>query len=80
MEVLTTADNNLQKSALQCLLKASKKKDFANVTIKLPKYAKLLEGLCDDKLFIDMIPVITFGSQGESKNENADMQDVVDEE
>ena len=48
MQVLTTADNHLQKVALTCLLKCSKKQDFANRTVKLPKYKKLLEGLTDD--------------------------------
>jgi hypothetical protein len=50
------------------LLKTSKRQDFDNKTIKLPKYQKLLEGLCDDIKFKDMILVITHGSdldQGE---------------
>jgi predicted DNA binding CopG/RHH family protein len=45
-----------------CLLKVSKKENFNNLTIKLPKYQKLLEGLTDDQRFKDMIPIITFGS------------------
>ena len=48
MQVLTTADDHLQKVALACLLKCSKKQDFVNRTVKLPKYKKLLEGLTDD--------------------------------
>ena len=37
--------------------------DFDNKTLKLPKYQKLLEGLCDDAKFSEMIPVIAHGSQ-----------------
>jgi hypothetical protein len=48
---------------LTCLLKVSKKQDFLNKTLKLPKYAKLLEGLTDDQKYKDMIPIIVFGSQ-----------------
>jgi hypothetical protein len=43
------------------LLKSSKKQDFDNKTIKLPKYQKLLEGLCDEIKFKDMILVIAHG-------------------
>ena len=60
--LLTTADSNLQKTVLSCLLKCSKKQDFDNKTLKLPKYRKLLEGLTDDAKFKDMIPVINHGS------------------
>ena len=53
----------MQKNALTCLLKCSKKQDsFVNKTVKLPKYAKLLEGLADDLKFRDMIPIINFGT------------------
>ena len=48
---------------LTCLVKASKRQDFNNPTLKLPKYQKLLEGLTDDTKFKDMIPIIVFGSQ-----------------
>lgn len=58
MQLLT--DDKLQKFAVQGLLKVSKKQNF---TVKLPKYNKLLEGLCDDIKFRDMISAITFGSQ-----------------
>lgn len=63
MELLQTADDNMQKLVLQGLMKVSKKHDFANKTIKLPKYLKLLEGLTDDIKFKDMIPIIAHGSQ-----------------
>ena len=35
----------------------------SDATIKLPKYQKLLEGLCDDIHFKDMILIITHGQQ-----------------
>lgn len=63
MQNLTTSDDIMQKTDLQCLLKVSKKHDFNNATIKLPKYQKLLEGLCDDIHFKDMILIITHGQQ-----------------
>jgi hypothetical protein len=53
-------DDRLQKLAIQGLLKVSKK---ANFTVKLPKYQRMLEGLCDDIKYKDMISVVTFGSQ-----------------
>ena len=49
--LLLSAENSLQKNALTCLLRCSKKTDFDNKTVKLPKYAKLLEGLADDLKF-----------------------------
>jgi hypothetical protein len=35
--------------------------DEKNKTLKYPKYQRLLEGLADDKTYIDMMPVIAFG-------------------
>ena len=61
LDLLNTSDSTLQKNALNCLLKCSKKQNFANKTLKLPKYEKLLFGLTDDLQFKDMIPVINFG-------------------
>lgn len=69
MQNLTTTDDMLQKVTLQCLLKVSKKHDFQNATVKLPKYQKLLEGLCDDIKFKDMILIIAHGSQETGNNE-----------
>ena len=44
-------------------MKCSKKTQaFNNTTVKLPTYAKLLEGLADDLKFRNMIPVINYGS------------------
>lgn len=60
--LLNTSDTHLQQLVLSCLIKASKKQDFANPTLKLPKYQKLLEGLTDDQHYKDMIPIIIFGS------------------
>ena len=54
---------------LNGLIKVSKKHDFANKTLKLPKYIKLLEGLIDDNRFRDMIPVIAFGSTVEHEDQ-----------
>ena len=69
LDLLNTNDSTLQKNALNCLLKCSKRQNFANKTLKLPKYEKLLFGLTDDLQFKDMIPVINFGqSEGQSKN------------
>lgn len=51
------------------MIKVSKKHDFANKTLKLPKYIKLLEGLIDDNRFRDMIPVIAFGSTVEHEDQ-----------
>lgn len=63
MTLLDTADPHLQKNVLTCLIKCSKKTDsFKNKTAKLPKYAKLLEGLADDLKFRGVIPLINFGS------------------
>ncbi len=62
MDQFQSADDVLQKNILTGLLKVSKKHDFNNKTVKLPKYQKLLEGLCDDLKFKDMILVITHGS------------------
>lgn len=62
MSQLQSADDVLQKNILTGLIKVSKKHDFNNQTVKLPKYQKLLEGLCDDLKFKDMILVITHGS------------------
>jgi len=60
--------------ALACLLKTSKKQAETggkNLTIKYPKYAKLLEGLTDDKSYTDMIPIIFHGSHsGTKENDN----------
>lgn len=62
-QLLNSADSHLQQIVLTCLVKASKKVDFENTTLKLPKYQKLLEGLTDDTKYKDMIPIIVFGSQ-----------------
>ena len=62
LELLQTADDRLQKLIVSGLIKCSKKIDFNNKTVKLPKYQKLLEGLCDDNRFSEMIPVIAHGS------------------
>ena len=62
MQLLQTADDRLQKLIVSGLIKCSKKLDFDNKTVKLPKYQKLFEGLCDDTKFSDMIPVIAHGS------------------
>jgi hypothetical protein len=54
------------------LLKTSKKAsttkqegDETNKTLKYPKYQRLLEGLADDKQYVDMMPVIAFGRKEE---------------
>ena len=61
--LLSSQESSLQKNALTCLLKCSKKTTtFVNTTAKLPKYAKLLEGLADDLKFRNMIPIINYGS------------------
>ena len=63
MQLLSSQESSLQKNVLSCLLKCSKKSDsFKNKTAKLPKYAKLLEGLADDLKFRNMIPIINYGS------------------
>ena len=62
LELLQTADDRLQKLIVSGLIKCSKKLDFDNKTVKLPKYQKLLEGLCDDNRFSEMIPIIAHGS------------------
>ena len=72
MALLTSAENSLQKNVLACLLKCSKKTSdsFHNKTAKMPKYAKLLEGLADDLKFRNVIPLINYGSlEGGSVNE-----------
>lgn len=71
MTLLMSAESTLQKNVLTCLLKCSKKTDsFKNKTAKLPKYAKLLEGLADDLKFRGVIPLINFGSaEGGSINQ-----------
>ena len=71
LDNISTSDEQMQKAALACLLKASKKQDFDNKTIKLPKYHKLLDGLCDDVKFKDMVVIIEHGQQstGEEGNE-----------
>jgi hypothetical protein len=56
---VNTNDSKLQKLALECLLKADEKG-------VVRQYRKLLEGFTDDIKFKDMIPVVTFGSQGGS--------------
>jgi hypothetical protein len=63
--LIDNRDETFQKLALACLLKTSKKQADTggkNLTIKYPKYAKLLEGLTDDKAYADMIPIIFHGS------------------
>jgi hypothetical protein len=60
MASLTTSDSQLQKFSLACLLKCSKKAENS-ATVKLPKYAKLLEGLLDDNKFKDMLLVVQHG-------------------
>ena len=67
MELFLTADDKLQKLVLTGLLKVSKKGE--NKTVKLPKYAKLLEGLLDDVNFKEMITVIAHGQFVEHDNE-----------
>ena len=63
MRLLTSQESSLQRNVLTCLLKCSKKTDsFLNRTAKLPKYAKLLDGLADDTKFKEMLPVINYGS------------------
>ena len=53
----------------------TKREDFNNRTVKFPKYQKLFEGLMDDTRFVDMIPIINFGSQAVSNvDENADVE------
>lgn len=61
LRLLNTNDNKLQKLALECLLKADDKG-------VVRQYRKLLEGFTDDLKFKDMIPVVTFGSQGGASN------------
>jgi len=75
--LLNTSDTHLQQLVLSCLIKASKKQDFANPTLKLPKYQKLLEGLTDDQRYKDMIPIIIFGSQ---EGATEALQDIENEE
>ena len=63
MRLLTSQESSLQRNVLTCLMKCSKKTDsFKNKTAKMPKYAKLLDGLADDQKFKIMIPVINHGS------------------
>jgi hypothetical protein len=50
--------------------------DFDNKTLKLPKYQKLLEGLCDDAKFSEMIPVIAHGSQIEHDDQQPAEEDL----
>ena len=71
MSLLTTADAHLQKLLLTCILKATKKTlHFNNPTVRLPKYAKLLEALLDDVKFKDVIPIIFFGAEAEEEPEH----------
>lgn len=72
--LLNTSDTHLQQLVLSCLIKASKKTDFDNPTLKLPKYQKLLEGLTDDERYKDMIPIIVFGSQEGATESLQDME------
>ena len=63
MRLLTSQESSLQRNALTCLMRCSKKTDsFKNKTAKMPKYAKLLDGLADDLKFKMVIPVINHGS------------------
>jgi hypothetical protein len=72
--LIDNRDETFQKLTLACLLKTSKRQAETggkNLTIKYPKYAKLLEGLTDDKTYVDMIPVIFHGSHGGGDQEGA---------
>jgi hypothetical protein len=75
MDLLQSADDVLQRNIITGLLKVSKKHDFKNQTVKLPKYQKLLEGLCDDLKFKDMILVIVHGSQIEHDGQVAEEEE-----
>jgi hypothetical protein len=37
--------------------------------LKYPKYQRLLEGLADDKNYVDMMPVIAYGRKQAEENE-----------
>jgi hypothetical protein len=46
-----------------------KESDEKNKTLKYPKYQRLLEGLADDKNYVDMMPVIAYGRKQAEENE-----------
>jgi hypothetical protein len=43
--------------------------------LKYPKYQRLLEGLADDKTYVDMMPVIAYGRKQAEENEAMEQQE-----
>jgi len=71
VDLLSSADNKLQKNSLECLTKTGYNKGL------LIKYAKLLEGFADDEKFKDMIPIMIHGSG--ASGEDAEPMEGVEE-
>lgn len=65
LALLSSADSKNQKLALDCLTKTGYNRGL------LVKYAKLLEGFCDDEKFKDMIPILGHGSQARAGDADA---------